>query len=252
VEGILPNFFAFKPALDLVRLGRDNDGGYLVSEKDVNQSDLLIGLGINDDWSFESDFVARNDVKVIAYDGSISAKLFFRRFLKSFFRISNVKAIMRDYETYCGFCKFFNTGTNTHIQKFVGLNSSDSRHCTLDAILENTSSQHIFFKIDVEGSEYRLLHTLIENVHRMTGLVIEFHDCDIHLFDIEKFIQKFDMNLVHVHANNYSPIRLDDKLPLVLELTFSRHGTIGQETILPHLLDMKNNPKSDEIRLKII
>ena len=39
----LPNFFSIKQATDLVRIGRDYDGGYLVSQSDSEKSDLLIG-----------------------------------------------------------------------------------------------------------------------------------------------------------------------------------------------------------------
>ena len=58
----LPNFFSIKQATDLVRIGRDNDGGYLVSKSDIEKSDCLIGLGINDDWSFEEDFLSQKKV----------------------------------------------------------------------------------------------------------------------------------------------------------------------------------------------
>ena len=46
------------------------------------------------------------------------------------------------------------------------------------------------------------------------------HDVDIHLTEIKKFINQLSLDLVHVHANNYAPIRADDDLPIVLELTF--------------------------------
>ena len=52
----LPNLFSIKQATDLIRIGRDYDGGYLVSKSDIEKTDVLIGLGINDDWSFEEDF----------------------------------------------------------------------------------------------------------------------------------------------------------------------------------------------------
>ena len=54
--GKLQKFFVYKAASDLVRIGRNNDGGYLVSKSDIEKSDVLIGLGINDDWSFERNF----------------------------------------------------------------------------------------------------------------------------------------------------------------------------------------------------
>jgi hypothetical protein len=52
----LPITLDFQPAHDLLRLGRDYDGGYLVSSADVIQTEMLISLGINDDWSFEEKF----------------------------------------------------------------------------------------------------------------------------------------------------------------------------------------------------
>ena len=41
---------------DLIRLGKNNDGGYLVSEKDIKHTKNLISLGVSFDISFEKDF----------------------------------------------------------------------------------------------------------------------------------------------------------------------------------------------------
>ena len=85
----LSNYFSFLPASDLIRIGRENDGGYLVSRSDIDKSDVLIGLGINDDWSFEKDFKNLRAVEVFAYDASISYKHFFKQLVKSLPRIDN-------------------------------------------------------------------------------------------------------------------------------------------------------------------
>jgi hypothetical protein len=106
-------------------------------------------------------------------------------------------------------------------------------------------------KIDIEGSEYRLLDTLILNQNRISGLVIEFHDCDLHLNTIKNFIQNFGLKLAHIHANNFFPIRLDDELPLILELTFSKYCEVQKVESLPHILDMPNNKIKPEISLSI-
>ena len=45
---ILPKFFSFKSAEDLTRVGKNNDGGYLISKNDMNKSDMLMSLGIFD------------------------------------------------------------------------------------------------------------------------------------------------------------------------------------------------------------
>ena len=50
-------------------------------------------------------------------------------------------------------------------------------------------SKNLFFKIDIEGSEYRLLEELVEFQGTMCGLVIEFHDIDLHIEKINNFIK---------------------------------------------------------------
>ena len=73
-------------------------------------------------------------------------------------------------------------------------------------IFSKNSYDNVFLKIDIEGSEYRILDQLIENQKKINGLVIEFHDCDLHFDRINRFIQSFELDLVHIHVNNYSYI----------------------------------------------
>ena len=81
--GLLPNFFKFKSTNDLVRIGRDNDGGYLVSCNDIDNSDILISFGISDDWSFEVDFVNKKEIPLIAFDPFINKDYYLK--LKNLF-----------------------------------------------------------------------------------------------------------------------------------------------------------------------
>ena len=253
--GRLPKFFKYKTAKDLVRIGRDYDGGYLVSSKDIDKSDFLIGLGICDDWSFESDFTSRNPVPVNAYDASVNFRFLIMKavleLLKHPFNFYNIKKfIFQGIGKFVSY-KIFFRGKRKHIRKFVGLNSTSGIHCTLASVLNEVDAKNIFLKIDVEGSEYRFLDTLIEHQNRITGLVVELHDCDLHLAEIKKFIDDIGLSLVHIHANNYAPVRLEDELPLVLELTFSSNAKLGEREELPHLFDMPNNMFKDEIRLVV-
>ena len=80
-------------------------------------------------------------------------------------------------------------------------------------------------------------------------MVIELHDVDIHLKEIEEFLNQFSLNLVHAHANNFAPIREDDDLPLVLELTFSKYSDVSKDFKLPHKLDMPNNKNYEDYKL---
>ena len=72
----LPKIFEFKKAQDLIRIGKDNDGCYLVSKKDIENSGILISLGVSYDWSFKTDFLKYKKVPKIAFDGTINIKKF--------------------------------------------------------------------------------------------------------------------------------------------------------------------------------
>ena len=183
----LPNFLAFKPAIDLIRLGKNNDGGYLASKADVKSTDLLIGLGINKDWSFEEDFKKVIDTKLIAFDGSVSVFTFFMIFLKlcltlRFRKAKEVLIIL------IKFIIFFSKKKNSFHNTFVGNDNllESNKHMPLSEIFEDNLQENIFLKIDVEGSEYRFLDTLIKYQRNICGMVIEMHDCALNLNSILK------------------------------------------------------------------
>lgn len=247
--GRLPYDFSYKSAVDLVRIGRNNDGGYLVSQSDIEASDILVGLGINDDWSFESCFKKINFIEVFAYDASISQQKFVKNFIKSLAKIYKPNEIIQRFNTITSYHSFFSDPTNHHIKKYVGLEAASGDHCTLSDILHILESDKIFLKVDIEGSEYRLLDEIIQYQSRISGAVIEFHDCDIHLQKIVNFISNFKLRLVHIHANNFSPIRRADGLPLVLEMSFSGNAKSFTSPSLPHILDMPNSRNAPEIHL---
>ena len=77
-------------------------------------------------------------------------------------------------------------------------------------------------KIDIEGSEYEILDQIISIQDRIQGLIIEFHDVSKNLDIIENFLEKIKdyLNLVHIHANNYS-VKNVNQFPEALELSIS-------------------------------
>ena len=95
------------------------------------------------------------------------------------------------------------------------------------------------------------LDTIIKNQNRISGLVIEFNDFDVHLEKIKDFIQNLDLKIAHIHANNTAPIRSSDDLPLVMELTFSKYCNFLNNAELPHKLDMPTSKNIPEINLVI-
>ena len=64
----LPKLFKPDKEYRLIRLGKKNDGGYLVGIQTVNASTHLISLGIRDDWSFEKDFLKQNHIDSVCID----------------------------------------------------------------------------------------------------------------------------------------------------------------------------------------
>ena len=58
---------------DLIRVGRDNDGGYVIPKSILLKSESLLSYGINKDWSFEKDFNSINPKsKIHCYDHTLS------------------------------------------------------------------------------------------------------------------------------------------------------------------------------------
>ena len=237
----LPKSFKFKQAKDLIRIGKDNDGGYLISKKDLLKSDFLLSLGICDDWSFEKDFIKKNKIPLHAYDALLNYK----------FLISLNISIFDKIKKIISYNNFFK-GTNIHFKKFIGINNNKEGFYTLSSVLKDLEFKAIFLKIDIEGSEYRILDSIIANHKKLSGLVIEFHDCDINLSKIEWFIKNFNLKLIHIHANNHGLVDLEKKMPLALELTFSKYCELNDQLKLPHPLDMRNGTNREEISLEIL
>ena len=72
----------FKPIANysLVRLGKDNDGGYLINKNSIEKTKLLL-FGICDDFSFEVDFKKYNNCPLIAIDPTTTNKFFFKKII---------------------------------------------------------------------------------------------------------------------------------------------------------------------------
>jgi hypothetical protein len=249
-KAYLPQFLRPKRIDSLIRLGRANDGGYVVDARSVDNSDILIGLGINDDWSFEEDFYSRRRVPVVAFDGTVSKSIFIRRFAKAMLQVNKPRQALSRFTAIREYGKFF-SNDRRHEQKNVGL-SNEPGYVSLSAIIDQAKQEkrsRIFFKVDVEGWEYRLLDELIHNADLVTGLAIEFHDVDLHIDRLQDFVSRFPLTLVHTHCNNFV-IRNDKGTPLGIECTFTA-SKAGEEFVssLPGDLDMPNNARKEDYQL---
>lgn len=233
---LLPSFLRPYLSKDLIRLGSLNDGGYVVSILDVKNSNILISMGICDDWKFEKDFLKINNIKLLAFDGSLTKNFWIKKFIGN---LINLK--FKKFLDFYFFHSFFKNINRNFYLNYVS-NISSEKHVNLEDILKkiNNNIDNIFLKIDIEGSEYRLLEEIISISHRLSSLVIEFHDVDLNLTKIENFVKLLPLKIIHLHVNNYVNYNRE-KIPLVIELTFSKVYTNTFIKKLPTSLDRPND-----------
>jgi hypothetical protein len=205
----------YKSPFTKLRLGKDNDGGYIIAEiPNINYTILLAG-GIADDISFEEDFINKySNINSYAFDGTIN------NLPKE---NSNITFIKKNIG-------FENNEHVTNIHDIININEC------------------IFVKMDIEGGEIPWIKSLSdEQMNKFEQIVMEFHrpfsDNEIDVFD------KINKNhyLIHFHGNNCCGVRNhnDVLIPNVFECTYlhKKYFTNIPELnkdLIPSNLDMKN------------
>lgn len=245
---MLPKQFQPSATYDLTRLGRDHDGGYLVDPASVTKAKSLLSFGIGTDWSFEMDFLKKNDVPLFAYDGTIKAKVFFRRILKYLLSLKFRRFFLEIYKV-ASYYSFF-AGSRIHYPLNIGYDSHKSISLRSILLKENPETP-VFIKMDIEGSEYRVLNDLLKCSSNVSGLVVEFHDVDLHEEKILNFLKEFPLTLIHIHSNNCDQLVDSCGDPITLELTFSAFPTeVSPQPSIPHFLDQENCPRQRNLPLE--
>jgi len=250
-SAVLPSFLRPYSLNSLVRLGKDNDGGYLVDQRSIAASEMLISFGISYDWSFEKDFKKHNYVPVVAFDDSIGLNLFLRKLRVALSRGSRKSLFW--FRLIMGYCIFFR-GSSRHIKKFIGANQC-SNYVSVDTIDKQIipkKVRNVFFSVDIEGGEYPILDQLNLISERICGMVIEFHEVDRHMDQILFFVENFPLKICHVHCNNYR--KVDEALtPDTIEITFTKFPVEDSFVEkLPNALDQPNNPSEQEYSLTFL
>jgi hypothetical protein len=178
-----------------IRLGKDNDGGYIIG--DISEYDSFLSCGIGNDYSFENDFVEKYKIPCCMFDNTIEKLV-----------IPNSDNIFCHEE-----CSHY-----THIQKNISDKETDTT-----TNLKNYFSvfNNIFLKMDIEGDEELFFNVVDESdLLKIKQLVIEIHDCKS---KIPTILSKTHY-LIHIHGNNYGGIPIIDGVPIpnVFELTYIR------------------------------
>ncbi len=221
--------------INLIRHGKNNDGGYVVSEKAFLESDALMGYGICEDISFEDTFSLKYNKPSYGYDCGI-----------------------RDIARQSKQCHFIDECIGN--EKFLNPDMTSSHKvASFTKQIENAGlkNKKVFIKMDIEGAEYDAFDDILKHVQNITGLVVEFHFTKTE--EMPKAIQLLqninkDFYLVHLHSNNcvhkkrqFSVQNINGKLTKVLELTFIHKSLVTKaepmkDQNFPKTIDQPNCP----------
>lgn len=217
---------ALKPVdagYELIRLGPDADGGYLVPD-DLEGLAACFSPGVDEQSGFEL-ACAERGMDVFMADASVDGPA--------------ANSPRFDFE-----------------KKFLAAFESDGR-LTLDgwAASKAPASDDLMLQIDIEGAEYEvLLSASATLMNRFRLVVIELHNVH-HLWNswfyalagraLEKLLATH--TCVHAHPNNTSieTVIRGVRMPKLLELTFLRNDRVRQRTPatrFPHPLDVDCGP----------
>tara|TARA_B100000035_G_C20979460_1_gene544737 strand:- start:548 stop:1312 length:765 start_codon:yes stop_codon:yes gene_type:complete len=247
----MPIPYTLKPKYeyDLVRIGSKNDGGYLIEKNSLYQAEYLLSFGVSTDWNFEKEFIKKNSISFKCYDGSIDETYWFqwkKKSIKKALRFS-FKEIYKYLKIKKSFHNFFNNDNFANF--FIGKKKGNKN---IYDVIDKIKKNKIFFKIDIEGSEYEILDQLIDIRERISGIAIEFHQCDQNIDLITNFINQINLPVVHLHANNYDPVS-ESGIPMTIEISLSCDPLIiGNKINLPHKFDMPNKVNKPEIKLEFL
>lgn len=221
LKDLLVSLYPVKTKFNLIRVGGDNDGGYLLPN-DLSGISLCFSPGVDVTASFEKDLLGRG-IKSHLADASVDAP--------------------PDGLEVASFTKKYLGGCNNDTHMTLASWMYEQRAFMGDFILQ----------MDIEGGEYTtLLCTPPDVLRKFRIIAVEIHNVQT-WFDplawpvVKTFFEKLleDFRVVHNHPNNNCPfIEVDGILmPTVFELTLLRKDrTIALDYCdeFPHPLDMPN------------
>lgn len=230
VYDTLKKLTPYEVGFDLIRLGENSDGGYLLP-KDFDNIMYCYSAGVGLVTKFEKDLEEKFNIKSKMLDISEIPKNLLPK--KSIF-----------IKKKLSICK---SDQNISINEFID------------------TQDEIILKLDIEGDEYSNLIDLNEKkISQIRILILEMHDLRnlrspffFKIFNevVEKLSKYF--YFCHLHPNNTSKEKKIGKLkiPDMLELTLINKKRVkflpSKKLKLPHDLDRKTDPSKTEIYFQL-
>ena len=204
---------------ELIRLGGNNDGGYLVPN-DLSNIKFNLSPGVGKFYNFELDLLKKN--------------------ILSYMFDASVDSISPDLER----CIF--------VKKNIGpINKKDQ--ISINDWIESIKvdkGEDLMMQMDIEGMEYETILSMSKkNLDSFRIIIIEFHNLrelknkfffKFVVSTFEKLLENFI--ICHIHPNNSCGINYisNVKIPNAIEVTFIRKDRVKNRTYtknFPHLLD---------------
>lgn len=233
---------------DLVRLGDQSDGGYILSNKIIKKSDFLLTFGLGDNFRFESDLIKKNPkCKIYVYDHTINFFYWIRHFFYWLWKSIRFRKYLK-FLSFIDYILFFKIKKNKHHKiKISKVNYPLSMALKANRI----NHKKTILKIDIDGDEYSIIHEIKK--YDFLGLIIEFENANKNMKEIINFIENNkNLSIIHIHGNNFLPAIKN--IPQALEITFINSKFINKKLKnyrnypIPNL-DFPNNIMKKDIKL---
>lgn len=246
----------------LLRLGRKEDGGYVIDKNIVNKVKNLVTFGMANEFSFELDLLnINNKVRIYIFDHTVRHSFYLKKIFKSFRRLLKLRHDFKSFLfTFFDYFKFLNFIYNKRVKffclKIVDI-KKDKIEITPGQVFRNLLSynSNVLLKIDIEGDEYKIIKQILSFHNNIDLILIEFHNIKKKK---QMFLQSIDslnrfFYTIHIHGNNHSCLG-NDGFPDVVELTLiNKKKYVFNNTTIKNYplknLDFPNNPYKKDIMI---
>lgn len=239
---------------DLVRVGRNHDGGYVISYEGLKLSPVLVSIGYGDDSSFESQYLSTNPQNTaVLFDDKASFMNYGTSLVIEF-----VKRLMGDEDShprksfiiFKSYIQMIRVKRLHYKRRTLVVERRKRNQIDLVSLSRNIKFESAMLKVDIEGAEYACLQN-ISVMKSLNQVIIEFHEIDRNLEKFKKIVKDLQsqFSIINLHVNNFGYIT--EGIPSTIELTFLnkkliREGNLPVERI-PSDIDQRNSLRFPEV-----
>jgi hypothetical protein len=250
----------------LVRMGNaTGDGGYVMPPDLVRDATVLLSLGLGTDWTFDEEVRRMNPrVRIIGVDHSIRSSYFLRLFVRSGIK-RFIYGVVRDrekrekYDRSLDLARRYFTlfaNPNEHVRRMVG-STDGAGHVTIDTLVRRycaDADRCVLLKMDIEGSEYEVIPSVVAHADRFSVFTAEFHGIagDPDRFNAAIALLSSAFSVVHIHGNNCGIWSNAINFPDTVEITFVNRGLLDGPVVSTTCayprpgLDVPNDPQRED------